>query len=329
MTIGTLDYSNPLARSITGAGTLNLAVSTGTPQVSISGGTLTISSNVSGTSGLTKTGAGTLSLTGSHPFSGPVSIVGGTFSGNTIANQGADSSFGRGNLAIANGATLQYTGTTAATDRPITLNTGGGAIEITDPAANLTLTGSMLGSGGLTKTGSGTVTLDGIKRLHRFEHHLRRHAERPLIANQNLNSSFGRGDFAISNGATLQYTGTTAFTDRPITLNSGGGTIEITDPATDLRLDGPMLGSGGLTKTGPGTLTLNGIKNYAGLNTISGGTLSGNSIAHQGVDSAFGRGDFAISNGATLHYSGAPSVTNRTIALTPEAGLSTSRQMPT
>ena len=48
-----------------------------------------------------------------------------------------------------------------------------------------------------------------------------------------------------------------------MTLNSGGGTIQVDNASTNLTLAGPLSGSGGLTKAGPGTLTFAGSNDYA------------------------------------------------------------------
>src|SRR5205807_4484715 len=70
----------------------------------------------------------------------------------------------------------------------------------------------------------------------------------------------------LANG-TLQYTGVTATTDRGFTLAAGPSvnSIEVSSAGTNLTFGGQVTGSGGLTKAGPGILTLtNTANNYSG-----------------------------------------------------------------
>ena len=57
-----------------------------------------------------------------------------------------------------------------------------------------------------------------------------------------------------------------------VTLNAGGGTIDT--GANSIGVPSVMVGSGGLTKVGSGTLTLSGANIYEGTTTVSQGTLT-------------------------------------------------------
>jgi autotransporter-associated beta strand protein len=285
------------------------------------GGTqLNVASVITG-SGFTKTDSGTLTLSGSNSYTGATSITGGTVRGNSIADQGLDSAFGRGDFSILSAAELEYTGGTAATNRAVTLGSGGGAIDIPNADTNLTISGVIGGVGGLTKRGSGTLTLTGTNPYASTTAIRGGTLSGNTIANIGSSSAFGAGaDFDISNGATLQYTGGTASTNHLIFLNNGG-VIEITDGNTILDWTGVIDGSGGLTKSGSGTLTLSGNNSFSGDVTISAGEIRGNSIANSGSNSAFGAGsNINISNGAVLRYTGPSASTDRTISLGPGGG---------
>ena len=177
------------AGTITVSGTINVAGITfaapGSGNYTLSGGTLrltsptidvatglspTIGSVIAGTAGLTKTGAGTLVLTGSNTYSGGTTISGGVLAGSSIANQGTNSSFGVGNFTLSNNATLRYTGSSASTDRSFTLGTGGGQLEITTSGATLTVSGALSGSTNLTvlgpTSGTGTLVLSGTNSAY-------------------------------------------------------------------------------------------------------------------------------------------------------------------
>jgi fibronectin-binding autotransporter adhesin len=87
-----------------------------------------------------------------------------------------------------------------------------------------------------------------------------------VAADANLGDASGGLTF---DGGTLQNRA--AFTTaRDITLNAGGGTFQ-TD--ADLTVSGVVDGSGSLTKTGAGTLTLTGVNGYTGGTTVSDGRL--------------------------------------------------------
>jgi len=98
---------------------------TATPalQVTTAGHTATISSALAGTQGFTKTGPGTLVLSGNNPLSGAVSVTGGTL---TAAASTANQSLGSATSVSVTGGTLLL----GADDQihntaPLTLGTGG------------------------------------------------------------------------------------------------------------------------------------------------------------------------------------------------------------
>jgi autotransporter-associated beta strand protein len=125
--------------------------------------TLTGTNGIAGATSLTKTGNGMLTIGNSNSFTGAANIARGIVSVATIANSGTASPLGAGSSIMLGGAgtngTLQFTGTTGASNRPLTLNAGGGTIEITTPAGALTQSGVISGVGGFTKSGPGLLTL--------------------------------------------------------------------------------------------------------------------------------------------------------------------------
>lgn len=90
--------------------------------------------------------------------------------------------------------------------------------------------------------------------------------------------------------------------------------------ATSTTFAGLISGPGSLTKVGAGTLTLsNSSSSYSGGTNINGGTLSINSIANNGTNSAAGVGNFTLAGG-TLEYTGPTASTNRTFLLNAGGG---------
>ncbi len=75
--------------------------------------------------------------------------------------------------------------------------------------------------------------------------------------------------------ATLEYTGSTAASDMPFSLTTGGNsTFQIDAPSASLTLSGILSGGGNLTKAGPGSLVLAGNNSYTGGTTVNNGTLT-------------------------------------------------------
>ena len=125
------------------------------------------------TGGLTKTGAGTLTLgSANSSYGGPTILSGGTVAIGSVGNAGGNSALGASSTAAANlvfdGGTLQYTGGSNSTDRDFTIISGKTAvIDVSTATTRLTLAGSSAATNGsLTKTGNGTLELIGVNNFH-------------------------------------------------------------------------------------------------------------------------------------------------------------------
>ena len=100
-----------------------------------------------------------------------------------------------------------------------------------------------------------------------------------------------------------------------IVLMNAAGTI---DTAADLTIAGSLQGSGALTKTGAGNLTLTDFNSYSGAVTVNAGTLTFGGPSNNSTQS------FAINAGATLTGTGStkgPVTFAASSALTPGVGL--------
>lgn len=117
----------------------------------------------SATAGMTLTvngnAAGKQVLSGNNTFTGNTTLTAGTLS------VGADANLGNANGLIFNGGTLQVTGTTLTsfgTHTPTFTATKLVSLDIADPANTFTVSQVMnQTSGGLTKAGTGTLTISG------------------------------------------------------------------------------------------------------------------------------------------------------------------------
>jgi autotransporter-associated beta strand protein/T5SS/PEP-CTERM-associated repeat protein len=238
------------------------------------GNNVTLAASLSGLGGLTKTGAGTMTLSGVNSYQGGTTINGGALAVAADANLGAAA----GGLAFG-GGTLQFlSGFT--TNRTVTLNAGGGTFDTN--GNNATLAGTIGGTGGLTKLGLGTMTLSGTSS------YLGGTAVNAGTLQAGATNAFSPfSAFTIASGATLnlasfnQTIGSLAGAGN-VTL--GAATLTTGNDNTSTTFSGAISGTGGLTKTGSGTLLLTGTSNYTGATTVNAGTLSVNgSIASSAV----------------------------------------------
>lgn len=117
-----------------------------------------ISVPVAGFGRITKSGAGTLTLSGNNSYTGGTTVSSGTLKVNANSGLGAST----GTLALGastSKGTLSYNGATTSMDRAVTVNAGGGEILTTNAATSLTLGGAIGGAGRLTIGGAGKTTI--------------------------------------------------------------------------------------------------------------------------------------------------------------------------
>ena len=235
----------------------------------------TYSGNLSGAGGLTKTGNGTLTLSGSNSFTGSTLVLQGTLA---VANANA--------LA---GSTLDVEGsdnTTFSQDSSIGglrgfggLNNGGYTLTIGGNNANETwapdfynFDPGIYGSGALIKNGNGTLTLAGPNT---FTGDTRVASGSLTIADRQalLNSTL---DMNASDSGAVTFAQDSALGGLKGSRNlaNGGNTLSIGGNNQSTTYSGVLSGSGGLTKLGEGTLALSGNNTYTGPTTVSMGTLA-------------------------------------------------------
>jgi autotransporter-associated beta strand protein len=144
---------------------------------------------------LTKTGTGTLTLSGTNAYTGGTNLNGGILSVSSNANLGHTSS-----VLFFNGGTLQTT-STFATSRGTAIEGSVGVIDVT--AGNtLTHTGQISGPGALTKSGAGILVL-GFNNIYTGTTTV---ADGTLqVGNGASTGSLGAGQATINAGATLRY----------------------------------------------------------------------------------------------------------------------------
>ena len=201
---------------------------------------------VAGTNGFTKTGAGTLILSGSNSLSGTLNVdsdstatADGTVriaGSNSIANV-ASPIFLRNNNSGS--STLQLDGTLGGINVTQGISLAGrnvGVISIQNLAGSNTLAGNFIFTSGggnyWIDSDNGTLNLAGVIP-----------ASAPTVPNGRTLSFIGAGNFLVSG----------------ITNNANGFAVS-------------------LVKSNSGTLMLNGTNTYTGATTVNGGTLAGSGV---------------------------------------------------
>ena len=141
----------------------------------------------------------------------------------------------------------------------------GGSTNGTFDVSQIGATAQYEGFGVFEKTGSSTWTLtDSTTAVTPWAIN---GGTLAVSTDNNLGDPSGGLSFA---GGTLQFL-SGFITSRAITLNTGGGTFD-TD-GNNATLAGLIGGTGGLTKTGAGMLTLSDTNSYSGGTSLDGGTL--------------------------------------------------------
>ena len=281
------------------AGFANAVLVLGSPSIVVGSGLAALSGPIAdvGTfepaGGLTKTGAGTLRLSGLDTYTGATTVAAGTLTA------GGDYVFSRASAyTVDAGAVLdlnhyvEWIGSLAGAGSVIT---GDNLLTGLDNKST-TFSGVISGSGGaLTKAGSGTFTLSGANS----------YSGKTVVTEGTLavtgDGTIGTGTLSLLGGSTLDLTGSGGLANAMLTagqtkININTGLATLSGPIADGYVFEPV---GGLTKLGAGTLKLAGASTYTGPTTVAAGTLTA------GADNAFsGRSAFSVAAGAVLDLNG-------------------------
>jgi autotransporter-associated beta strand protein len=185
-----------------------------------------------GSGAVVKTGVGTLTLTANNTYSGLTTISAGRLVGSTVSLPGA----------IANAAELEFAQTSAGT-----------------------FASAISGSGSVTKSGVGTLTLTAANT---FSGATAIASGTLRIGDGGTTGSLGAGGVAVAAGAALTF-------DRSDTVSVANS----------------ISGDGVIVKSGVGDLTLTGANSYTGGTVIHAGTLIASS------NTALGTGAVTLSGG--------------------------------
>ena len=251
-----------------------------------------ISGALSGTGGLTKTGAGLLLLTGANTYSGATTVSAGTLA------LGGSASLSAGNLGLSGGALLATNDTQLGGPLARAFGPGSGQLALSSTG------------------GAGFVALGGPLTLS------------PGPATWGTTTGF----FSASTGPLLfgsSLADNVVTWTSDFSLNATARIITVTDnlaSATDYAvISGIISGTAPtLTKNGTGRLDLTGLSTYTGKTVVTAGTLTVNTLADLGLASALGA-PVTVANG-TIDLGRAPAARRCPIpaAVPPPTACSTS-----
>ena len=259
----------------------------------------TFAGTISGTGNLTMFGGGEkLTLSGSTTYSGAtfiaadLDISGGTSFTVELAAGAANAFSPNSAFSMIGGATLRLNGFNQ-TIGSLDVNTISGALGLVDlGSATLTtggnntsteMFGSMIGTGGLTKTGTGTMIMSSSKTGQfgdvfnaQIDYSGATLVAGGTLQSGNVNAFSPNSAHTVAAGATLDlnnFNNIIGSLAGPGNVTLGSAILTAGGDNSSTTFSGVMSGTGGLTKVGTGTFMLTGDNTFTGLTTISAGTL--------------------------------------------------------
>ena len=266
------------------ATTLNGAAGARTVTVVATNSTLGIQGAIgSGTAtGLTKAGAGTLTLSGLNTYTGATTVNGGVLRlNNTNAVPGGILAKGGSSALTLNGGVVELT---ANSGPAFNRDLGSGAEQVQ-------ITGGASGFSSIAASGR-TVNFNGDGHTITWGA-----------------PAFNPSVLVLQEASATVDTLTLA---NPIDLGAGERTVAV--KASTAALSGPLSGAGGsLIKIGEGTLSLTSTNSYGGSTTVNAGTL-------KFTDAMTGSGPMSVHSNATLMLAKASGFMNTNLSITVNNG---------
>lgn len=285
--------------------------------------------NNGGPVAITKVGSGTLTLAGNNTHSGITSIEGGAITVPSWNQSGQPGPWGSVNNNAASpttsfiqmaGGRINYAGPNAdGALRGVNLVSGNNTIDVTGGSALNFAGGSntfQSNGGNLIKEGTGTLQIGTFNVANNV-------FTGKVTINAGALDWFGAGsmptpanvvpDFiTINNGGSFQLNYPDVPTTVPANIGfhvSGSAGIGVTGTHTIPGVIADGAASGGVTKTGTGTLTLSGVNTYSGPVAVEEGILNTADWTNKGVAGALGSSVLPITLGGagttgTLRYAG-------------------------
>ena len=268
--------------------TVNLDITLGNNgKINAAAGDVAVGGNISGGFSLTKTGPGTLTISGANnTYNGGTIINGGavvidnTSTTTTLGAAGKNLTLGGGSLNL--GGSSQTVGALSVTAAG-TISNGsltGTSYNISNPSGEVIISANLLvnGGAGLTKSGDGTATLSGNNTYTGLTDISA--GTLKLGSSGALPQGTDKGDVTVDGALDLNgfsptingFSGAGTVTNG----NAAAATLTVGDGDKDGSFSGMIKngsGTAALAKIGTGTLTLSGASTYSGGTTVSAGTL--------------------------------------------------------
>ncbi|MCX6854673.1 MAG: autotransporter-associated beta strand repeat-containing protein [Verrucomicrobia bacterium] len=229
--------------------------------------------------GLTKSGAGALSLTGANTYTGDTTVNAGTL------NLSRSAGFGGNSGSISTGA--------------LTINTGGTA----------TTTVSFGISGDTSATNNRVVNISGGTLNLGFSEYVKTYnltggtLNAPTVANEFLRAATSGlviNSLASATTSTVNNKVDLTFNSLIVDAANGAAAVDITIAGVISENQGAGSGGKTLTKNGEGTLALTGANSYTGGTTVNAGTLNlSRSAGFGGNSGSISTGALTINTGGT------------------------------
>lgn len=281
------------------SGPLTLAVTSGSPTITVNNRSTTVSAVLSGTNGFTKAGAGNLVLTGANTYTGGTILAAGTLTlNNANAIAGGALTITGGTLANASGSSFTLPGAQAwngnftyAGPDNMTLSgavTMNASRTITLAGGDLSVSGAIGGAYSLTKTGANMLTLSSGST----------YSGGTIVNGGKLLAtaggwygarSIGTGSLTVNSGATAHFTNSHGFGvdpgGRAATVNGGTLIFDRENAVSSLAVTGGSITGGGEMRLGSITIPVN-----------SSATTS---VFGLGLNLAYGSPTLNVANGAS------------------------------
>ncbi|WP_211911355.1 autotransporter outer membrane beta-barrel domain-containing protein [Tardiphaga alba] len=293
--VGGLTLNGGLLRLVGTFGTNSAISVTSSSRIDTNGSSITLNGSLSGSSTLSKSGGGSLTLGASldtSAYSGGLVLITHLLSLQTSLGAGFGSIFVNQNPAIiqyGNGITNAASVVGDGSDTQFDVSTG--------TATQSGVISTQGGTWSVNKTGGGTLIL-GAANTYTGATNVIGGTLQAAATN-----AFGVGSAVnVSAGALLALDG---YNQTIGSLGGGGvvslGTATLTAGGDNSStfLTGYLTGNGGLTKIGTGTMRLSGPNSYAGATSVAAGTLQATAAGAFSSASAFN-----VAAGATLNLDG-------------------------
>lgn len=339
VTVGAAVTAHNIAFDVTGytlSGSSIITLNGTTPTISVANVTdsATISSVLAGSAGLTKSGNGTLIVSGVNTFTGGVNISAGTLQISSMNTKANAQPLGKGDVTLSGGTLLYTTGLGSAASVDQSFNLAANATStIKLNGSGTSDSGSINSTGGITGSGNLILTTGANASARLIMQGNNSFTGTVTINSGSLQTAYQASGYQLGNNATLvvngggitagmgsentsaSYTinvgalsGTGGFV-QPSGVSSSAGTTTFSIGGRDTSTsyagvirNGPSSTApriAALAKVGSGTLTLTGVNTYTGITTISNGAiqLGDGTSSHDGSTAGV-----SIVNNAALVY---------------------------